>query len=89
MTTGEVRGDDIQCVRDPLRQVVLTVLAIYLAPVVLVVLLLSGLGLACCAVARLFERKSSRKDDRLRRDGAARATSRPHVHSAVRSRLPG
>ncbi len=91
MTTGEIRGieDDVPRSRDPLRRVVVTLLAIYLAPVAVVVLLIGGLGMLCSAVARLVEYELMPQRGELRRDRTARMLSVPHLHGVVRSRSPG
>jgi hypothetical protein len=75
--------------RDPLRRAVLGVLALYLAPALLVVLLVSLLGMACCALARLAAGGRRREEDGpARRDAAERGIPTPHVIEAVRSRSP-
>ena len=91
MTTGEIRSneDDVQRGRDPLRWVIVTLLAIYLAPVALLVLVIGGLGMLCDAVARLFKHESMPQGGALRRDGMARMLSGPHLYGVVRSRSPG
>lgn len=91
MTTGEMRGneDDVQRGRDPLRRVILTLLAIYLAPVAVVVLVIGGLGMLCCAVAKRFEHELMSQRGGLRRDGTARMLTVPHLHGVVRSRSHG
>ncbi|MEW4571260.1 hypothetical protein AB1L88_25590 [Tautonia sp. JC769] len=91
MTTGEIQGGegDVQCGRDPLRRVIMTVLAIYLAPVAVVVLIIGGLGMLCCAVASLFEHEVMAQRGALRRDRTARILSVPHLHGVVRSRSHG
>lgn len=91
MTTGEIRGDedDVPRGRDPLRRVIVTLLAIYLAPVAILVLVIGGLGMLCCAVARVFEQELLPQGGGLRRDRTARMLSGPHLHGVVRSRSPG
>lgn len=91
MTTGEIRGNegDVQCGKDPLRRVIVTLLAIYLAPVAVVVLVIGGLGMLCCTVARLFEHELMSQRGALRRDRMARMLPVPHLHGVVRSRSPG
>lgn len=85
MTTGDRRG-----VGDPLRRVILGMLAIYLAPVALIVLIIGGVGLACCAVQRLFEGGGpSRSEGRIRRDRMVQIVAIPHLGNASRSRSPG
>lgn len=75
--------------KDPLRRVVLGVLALYLAPALLIVLLVSLLGMACCALVRLTAGGRRREADvPTRRDSAARGLPTPHVVEAVRSRSP-
>jgi len=75
---------------DPLRRVVLGVLALYLAPAVLIVLLVSLVGMACCAVFRLLGGGASRTAGRtpIRRNVADRGIPAPHVIGAIRSRSP-
>lgn len=90
MTTGAIQGDVCECGRDPLRRVILVALALYLAPIAVVVLLIGGLGVVCCAVARWFERGPiQHRGSGLRRDGAAQVVSIPHRGGVVRSRSPG
>ena len=76
--------------KDPLRRVVLGILALYLVPALLVVLLVSALGMACCALARLVAGGGGRRsaDGLTRRDGSARGIPTPHVVEAARSRSP-
>jgi hypothetical protein len=75
--------------KDPLRRVVLGVLALYLAPAMLIVLLVSLLGMACCTLVRLTTRGRRREDGvPARRDSAARGIPTPHVIETVRSRSP-
>ena len=90
MTTGEIRDEgDVQCGRDPLRRVIMTLLAIYLAPVAVVVVLIGGLGMLCCTIAKLFEHELRSQRAALRRDRTARMLSVPHLYGVVRSRSPG
>mgnify|MGYP005847742097 CR=1 FL=1 len=93
MTTGELRLNQERCERcsrDPVRRVILMVLAIYLAPVALVVLLIGSLGLACCAVVRWIEdSKPSAVEDRMRRDTMAHGLAAPHLQGMARSRSTG
>lgn len=88
MTAVETRGLG-ECRGGWLRRASLAALALYLAPAVLVVLLIGVLGVACCAALRLLAGAPGRlADARTRRHAASQAVGMPHVRAASRSRLP-
>lgn len=90
MTMSGIQGEQGRSVGDPVRRLVLTILAIYLAPVVLVVLLIAGLGLLCEAGIRLFHREPKLVDDRRkRRDLGAHRLAVPHFRATAASRSRG
>jgi hypothetical protein len=92
MTTGEMRDHEGRCGRDPLRQVTLGLLALYLSPVVLVVLLIGGLGMACCAALRLVGIGCDRgpAEGVIGHAGAVRGIAVPHhLYGAASSRSHG
>lgn len=73
---------------DPLRRVVLGVLALYLTPVLMLVLLVGALGMGCCALARLVGGERREAGGPTRRDAGARGIPVPHVVQACRVRSP-
>lgn len=77
MTMVEIRACEGRCGVDPLRRVVWMVLAIYLIPVALVVLVVGGLGLGCCAVARLVGRDPGVTERAVGRSGVAQGAVPP------------
>lgn len=92
MTAGGTSIEERSGGGDPLRRLILGALALYLAPAILIVLAVGGVGMACCAAARWLggDRAAMRpmRDGRPRRDAAARGIAAPHLGAAAWSRSP-
>ena len=89
MTAGGTRIVEGRAGKDSLRRVALVSLALYLTPALLVVLLIGGLGVACCAVLRLTGSTLQSLEIRSARfDGPVRAIGTPHIRETSRSRSP-
>lgn len=78
MTTTGPRSDERRCGVDPVRRAILTILAIYLIPVALVVFLIGGVGLGCCAIARLIGRGPGPMEGRMLQAGTAHGVAASH-----------
>jgi hypothetical protein len=90
MTMSGTQGEGERAASDPVRRLVLTVLAIYLAPVILIVLVIAGVGMACEAIVRRFHREPARLSDRMKhRHPGAHRLSLPHFRGTAASRSRG
>lgn len=90
MTMSGTQGEGERATSDPVRRLVLTVLAIYLAPVILVVLAIAGVGMACEAIMRRLHHEPVRVSERMKHwHPGAHRLSLPHFRGTAASRSRG
>lgn len=82
----EMRNVEERRGSDPLRRVILGALALYLAPVALVILLIGGVGMASVAVLGLVRGGVRYAQGAGRFEGPMRVLPAPHLRGVVWSR---